>query len=1055
MMINFESSSPLKVTKMNIQPLDFFMLRRPMLAADLLFDFHLKITQSPESFETELMDLFSKPILREAIYLASPALDGALSAWQKHGASKAHDKMLSTLYKYLIRMCTRATPFGLFAGFTTGRFSDCTLIRFDAHAPFTRSSRPDMAIAGLIADYLKKQEHILNQSVFYPNSSLYKIGSTARFVARSQGQKDAESLLCATPNDSMLEKIITGSKEGATLKQMVALLLDQTTRPHAKQYVLALIRMQVLVCELDMNVTGEPYLDVLARKLKKMKGTAKQIRYLKDIRSLSQGPIRPLHTHQQWTGLLLKTEINLINKTPIQTDVRFNTVDCQISRHALKILTREFVNISGLYQADYQNFDLLRFKQDFFQRYENKQVPLLEAIDCESGVGYGPLVPGHSDRLELLEKLSFPSPKPPFERPTALSRLKEKLAGRCQDPAAFCVTLTEDDLFGLQKEQGTKKMSTATSLYWLGSFITRSPQALDAGHFQFLLKSIGGASGLELLGRFCHADPRLTALTAAAAAAQQTQRPDAILAEIAHLPDWRAANILARPHLRHYEIVYLAGGNLPPQQQIHAEDLLISVAGGKQIVLTSKRLNKRIIPCMATAHNVDQGLPVYKFLADLARQQNPSYADWHWGEFDKQVFLPRLEYKHFVISRATWNIDKDSFPSLFQKSSSFNAQWARVAASLSIPRFFQLCQQDQELLIDSSCDRSLKLLGELMASQQRVRLVEWLHLPGQDLLGHQKQTYVHEIVIPFGPEKKTVTSTPDSLPPARPLARPPRISFAVGSPWLYVRIYSGTSTAEHILTDLLGGFCSGLIKEELIEKWFYIRYQDPSPHIRIRFFHSSRPDFWSVVLKGLSTLLEPLSNLGIVSSLQTDTYTREHERYAEMAYSDVESIFYHDSCAALEILQVVFLLDTAQSNRWLTGLYGADLLMDALGLPLPQKRMTIQKLYDQFFTEFEGTKDLTVQLNTQYRSHKAAINSFMKEPLTACEKIYNQRSQRIQTVLSASQPISAAGSCALAGSFVHLFFNRLFSSEHRRQELVMYHYLNKYYNTLINTDKKK
>lgn len=1024
-----------------------------MLAADLLADFHRKITDSPADFEAELTGLFLQPLLQEAIYLASPALHAAfLTALQNEG--KAADKNLATLYKYLIRMCTRATSYGLFAGFTTGRFSDYTAINFNETRPFSRFTRLDGAIAGDIADYYKKQDHILNQVLFYPSSSLYTIGDTVRFVERINSPEGPKNLLSGILVDPMLKKILAASVKGASLKQLITVLSAQTTKAHAKQYLMALIQMQVIVSELDVNVTGQPYLLALEGKLKNIPATGKQIHYLKQIQKLLKKPVTAEHTHKQWSDLLLKAGVALHDKTPVHTDVCFNTTDCQIKRQSIEILTQEFANISYLYQADHEDTDLAEFKKSFFQKYENRQVPLLEALDCENGIGYGPLIPGHSELLELVENISFPASKPAPALPTALSRLKAKLASRAAPEKMLPVLLTDHELAEFKSEIQSSEQIADSYLYWLGSFITRSAKALDKGDFRFLLKSIGGASGLELMGRFCHADPLLAAQLQNAASAQQAKYPGVIYAEIAHLPQARTANILARPHLRQYEIVYLAAGNLPRHRQIPANDLMISVPDGKEILIISKRLKKRVQPCMATAHNFTRGLPVYRFLADVSRQQNPQFTDWHWEEHDQQVTLPRIEYGHFVISRARWNIKEKAFPFLFKKNSSFQINWPAAAAQLSIPRYFQVCHGDQELLIDSACPRALKLLGEMFTAKKSKRLVEWLDSADFGLIRDQAGTYSHELVIPFLQKSATKVQVADPSLPQKPSSDKEQTNFWVGSCWLYVRIYCGTKTAERILTDQLHDLLEDLTQTGIVEKWFYIRYQDNLPHIRIRFYHSTRPDFWYTVLSKLSSLLGPLTLSGLISSLQTDIYKRETERYWGLSFPALESIFYFDSCAALQILRQLKTKEDPETERWLTGIYGADRLMDALGIQLAEKVSIIQKLYASFFAEFKGNKDLTIQLNDQYRKHKAVISRFMQEPGPVCEQIFKQRSACIQTILSGSQVMMLRRYCEHAPSFIHLFLNRLFVSDHRRQELVIYHYLNKYYNTLINKGKK-
>ena len=77
-----------------------------------------------------------------------------------------------------------------------------------------------------------------------------------------------------------------------------------------------------------------------------------------------------------------------------------------------------------------------------------------------------------------------------------------------------------------------------------------SEEALARGEFRVRLDGVSGPSGARLLGRFCHADPELHQHVAQHVRAEEALQPDAVFAEIVHLPEGRMGNILARPILR-------------------------------------------------------------------------------------------------------------------------------------------------------------------------------------------------------------------------------------------------------------------------------------------------------------------------------------------------------------------------------------------------------------------------------------------------------------------------------------------------------------------------
>jgi len=102
---------------------DFYVLRNPVYPIAKL---QLLNTLTASGYEKEknpeLKLLFSDPIFLEGIYLASKELYILLVSCLD-GKNLDDDKafnMIKSLHKYYTRMCMRCTPYGLFAGCSTG-----------------------------------------------------------------------------------------------------------------------------------------------------------------------------------------------------------------------------------------------------------------------------------------------------------------------------------------------------------------------------------------------------------------------------------------------------------------------------------------------------------------------------------------------------------------------------------------------------------------------------------------------------------------------------------------------------------------------------------------------------------------------------------------------------------------------------------------------------------------------------------------------------------------------------------------------------------------------
>jgi len=59
--------------------------------------------------------------------------------------------------------------------------------------------------------------------------------------------------------------------------------------------------------------------------------------------------------------------------------------------------------------------------------------------------------------------------------------------------------------------------------------------------------------------------------------------------------------------------------------------------------------------------------------------------------------------------------------------------------------------------------------------------------------------------------------------------------FIPGTEWLYLKIYTGVKTSDVLLEEAILPLVTCFLNNNLINKWFFIRYNDPKPHLRIRF----------------------------------------------------------------------------------------------------------------------------------------------------------------------------------------------------------------------------
>jgi lantibiotic biosynthesis protein len=624
------------------------------------------------------------------------------------------------------------------------------------------------------------------------------------------------------------------------------------------------------------------------------------------------------------------------------------------------------------------------------------------------------------------------------------------------------IEIQEEELKALEKNSESLKLPC--SMYLMGSLLKQAGQ-LDANHFTFDVAGLGGPSGANLLGRFTHGDHELYQYVKDILKAEEQEHPDTLYAEIAHLPQARTGNILLRPVLRTYEIPYVGLSGADEKYQIPLDDLRVSVRNN-EIVLRSRKHNKRVIPRLTTAHNFNvMSLPVYKFLCDLQGQGLAYPNIWDWGHLVFLKHLPRVTYKNLIIRKALWKIEEQDLIDLPEAEEELPAWFLAFRNKLKIPERVVYKEGDNELLIDFTHGKGTELFLHYLKRHKTIKLEEFLFTEENCVVcDPDGAPHTNELIIPV---YQATPGKPGQILLSKTKSGEKEVqrAFLPYSEWLYFKIYSGAKTAEHLLSSVILPFMEEGIESRLFERFFFIRYQDESGgHIRIRLFNTDK-DRQLVVYKKMMQVLQPLMDNNTINRVMLDTYKREMERYTPELINASETIFHNDSLAVLRFIHLLDGIDGEQ-YRLLFAMRGIEALLTDFGLSLEQKAGFLKELQAGFFKEFGSHPSLQKQLNERYRKHQRFIADHMDErrdvenEIDEAAAIFNIRSDmNIPVVREIFSGLETSGKTekinALLSSYIHMFVNRLFIGQQRKYELVVYHFLEKYYASRMAITKKE
>ena len=704
---------------------DQYVLRTPLLP----FTFYRKLTSGNKISSTALKKVLSDVVIKEAIFLASPTLYFELEKWIKGELEqKKETKVQLSLLKYLSRMSSRCTPFGLFAGCTLGSFSENTQIKLKNTSKHKRFTRPDMNYLVALSQDLAKKEHIKKQLTYTPNSSLYSIGEQLRYIEYFYVDSRRQHHIVEVDSSSYLIKVLKAAKNGATIHELANQLIDETiSEDESLSFLDELLESQVLTSNLEPSVSGPPFVEQMLNVLNTLHDCESEIKLLNEISSRLEKLDRKLGNqpkdYLRLSTYLKEQETGFELKYLFQTDLEPQTISNTVERKYLSQIKKALVLFNKITSISGES-NLTRFRDAFYERYEEREMPLSFVMDVETGIGYLQEV-GSGDVNPLIDDLLIPPSENTFEEQNVklnkVHRILLKKVLEAKKNKDHVIVLETDDFEGLPQNWGDLPDTLSTMIELVK----------ENGEVKIRISGCGGPSAANLLGRFCHQESELTPFTQSIIAKEKAMESDKILAEIVHLPEARVGNILMRPNFREFEIPYLAKSILSEEKKLPIDDLYISVKN-RRIHLRSKKYNKEVLPKLTNAHNFSaNSLPIYHFLADLQAQGFRRWVGFSFGSLDAMFdFLPRVEYENLILHEARWRIKESEFkmflsPKIHQEEMMKNL--GRLRESKNIPQFVLLVDGDNELLINLENYTSVLMLLETVKNRKEFIIKEFLH----------------------------------------------------------------------------------------------------------------------------------------------------------------------------------------------------------------------------------------------------------------------------------------------------------------------------------------
>ncbi|SDE87669.1 thiopeptide-type bacteriocin biosynthesis domain-containing protein [Mucilaginibacter pineti] len=896
--------------------------------------------------------------LKESIKLASSDFYDQIKDTNADNIYSLPKPIFHTVWKYFNRAKFRATPYGSFAGFG--------LAHIDAHmADSSIIICPSQKLHSFIAwpykGNVKITTELLLQNGGYliANDSHYIILDSIRYLSYI----DDKFELSEIELDSTVHQILQICKRKIRASDLQEASLHLFS--NAEQFIEAinyLISLQLLFTSCHPNIIGEEYFERIG-----ITNTPSLPQYVIAERQNIQGNINH-HVFKDITELTL--------------------------------LLHQIVPIRN-------NATLDKFIFDFTRKFERREVPVMEALDPEIGIGYGDLVQTGDHQALVVEIVN-----------------KNKEAATSNNDHHL-----KDFLYKelLQNSGINNHVISLEKLPVNNDAVKTLPNTFNAvlsdAFGMLCLESLGGATSNGIAGRFTLASDEVTDYCKRIAEIEQQANPGVLFFDIGYTAENHVDNINRRRAIYGMQL-NLLNYDLS-QNPLEISDLYLHVLHG-ELILRSKKHNKRLVPRMASAYNYGRSdLPLFRLLCDL---QNQGIANNLSINFQHLIpglnYYPRIQFKNIIISRSKWLL---SFSDL-KLDAQHNApeRFRELLKSKSISRYCKAGTGDQTLLFDTESNEDMVILMEYL-KKRKTLLIEEAFQEQQGLVkDDQGRVYCSEWIVALYHDKEIYKAT-KSKSEIQAVKHQTAI-LPPGKEWLYFEIFSHPQRADSILINQI----TTLLKDRkrLICRWFFIRYTENGFHLRLRLqLHNANKA--QLVITDLSELLKEEIQTGIVSDFTIRTYKRELARYGSLNMERVENHFHADSTYVLNVLKQSPEVNTlyATCREIVLSLRDSNVFNSSSFDDM------LDRISNSMNEEHQANPASYKKLNEAYKVYRNAM------PLAAGK--HPKLKSFSESFLSTIRFCVPSGRYQLFADLMHMHINRLFTTEQRTHEMIFYYFLTK------------
>ncbi|HEX4814516.1 MAG TPA: lantibiotic dehydratase [Nonomuraea sp.] len=877
-----------------------------------------------------LRALAARPRVQQALHAASPSLATALRSFaQVAEPSRLRDlgRADAGLLRYLTRMSTRPTPLGLFAGVTIGAFGARTTAVLDDDPVRATVTRADRGWLAELTERLGEDRDLRERLPVRVDALAYRAGpSMILFRSDRPGAPSGERAEIAAT--AAVRAAFELADDHPTFTELLSRMVARFPAV-PRERVLALLHQLwdagFLRSDLLSPLT-EPFPE--QRLLKRLAGLGlpghvteglDRMRRLADDIDRAGGhaglaAVERLDRHQRALTPGFDGPTYRVDTVLAANPAELHAGVAEAAAEAAEVLLR-------LGCLDPRLPHLVGYHREFLERYgADSELPLLEVLNPETGLG--------PPNTYQLPPRFLPWPETPPARHEHRERALADLVARALRHDMSEVELDDALMEALSTwRPDDSRCRPDPSLDLLFQIAAESAQAIDEGRWRLVLSTIGAYGGCQSLGRFADllGEPALRRVREHQRT-EEALRPGTVFAELAYLPTRaRGLNLAVHPPSRGYEICVNVPPTLPPDRQIPLDDILLG-ATGERFRLRSRRLGRELVVGRTYALSDSFAPNVCRALLEFSADGFTPRAEFDWGVLRDLPRLPRLRRGRVIVQPAQWTVTAATFTERDLDGDAFFHACRGWRREWGVPRHVYLTVLDNRLLLDLEHPLWVdELRREIVRARREpagepVRLQEVLpDFPELWLRDRGGRRYHAELAVPLVLRDSARLPEPGEARQPEPAeGRQPepaetrtgssatvRRRWLPGERWVYLKLYAAAEQHDAIISGPLRSLLAGHADSGAVDRWFYLRYIDPHPHLRLR-FHCSDTGDPDEVLAGCARWGRLVVADGLAADLAFGSYDREVERYGgPLAMDALEHVFWRNSEVCADLVRLV------------------------------------------------------------------------------------------------------------------------------------------------------